>query len=68
MVKRTIVLKEFEDGSWTIDEGSNPLAGEGWPTVRKPTARQAVARLLQLLDMGPVAPQTTPERVCIGEL
>jgi hypothetical protein len=33
-----------------------------------PTLRKAVARLLQLLKVGPVAPQTWPEEVCIGNV
>lgn len=32
------------------------------------TARQAVARVLQLFKLGPVAPQTWPEEVCISSV
>lgn len=33
------------------------------PPTKYPKARQAAARLLQLMGTGPVAPQTWPERV-----
>lgn len=42
-------------------------AGVG-PASTYPTLRKAAARLLQLLGTGPVAPQTWPERVCIGSV
>jgi hypothetical protein len=39
-----------------------------FPTTEKPTAREAVARAMQLLDMKwGVQPQDFPERVCIGQ-
>lgn len=36
------------------------------PQTHKATAREAIARVMQLLQVGPVAPQTWPEEVCIG--
>lgn len=36
------------------------------PPSQYPTIRKAAARLLQLFGCGAVAPQTTPEEVCIG--
>jgi len=38
------------------------------PPSEYPTKRKAVARLLQLIRTGPVAPQTWPERACIGSV
>jgi hypothetical protein len=41
-------------------------AASVWPPTTYPTKRLAAARLLQLLGIGPVAPQTHPESVCVG--
>ena len=60
---RKFVLTEREDGSWSIEESDGSSV---WPTTTKKTKREMAARLLQLLDLGPVAPQTEPERVCVG--
>lgn len=38
------------------------------PTSIYPTKHKAAARVLQLLGIGPVAPQTWPEQVCIGNI
>lgn len=38
------------------------------PSSAYNTPRQAVARVAQLLQAGPVAPQTWPETACIGEV
>lgn len=38
------------------------------PYIKYPNARLAAARILQLLGVGPVAPQDHPESVCIGEI
>lgn len=40
--------------------------GSTWPSTRYSTKRAAASRLLQLLEIGPVAPQTHPERVGIS--
>jgi hypothetical protein len=65
---------------WMIEEHGADFVvhtwhGLGWthgagvgPTSSYPTLRLAAARLLQLLGTGPVAPQTWPEDVCIGEV
>jgi hypothetical protein len=60
------VVTKYSDGSWTLDQ--NDESGNVWPQVKKTTPRQVVARLMQLLEIGPVAPQITPEEVCIGEV
>lgn len=36
------------------------------PVIEYNTRRQAAARLLQLMELGPVAPQTWPESICVG--
>jgi hypothetical protein len=64
--KRQIVLTEYNDGSWIIEEKSND--DSIWPAVRKASSREMIARLMQLVNVGPVAPQTHPERVGIDEL
>jgi len=57
-----LALTETADG-WTVSE----RRGESvYPQTSYPTARLAVARILQLLDLGPVGPQKHPERICIG--
>jgi hypothetical protein len=38
------------------------------PASVYPTLRKAAARLMQLFAVGPVAPQTWPEKVCIGSI
>jgi hypothetical protein len=65
---------------WLIEErGAEFIVhqwhGEGWqngagvaPATSYPTLRKATARLLQLLGIGPVAPQTWPEDICVGSV
>lgn len=48
----------YEVHVWTVDGVAPPSTYD--------TKRQAAARLLQLLKIGPVRPQTWPEEVCIG--
>ncbi len=55
---------EFVVHTWSGTDGRYG-AGVG-PPSSYPTLRKAAARLLQLLHIGPVAPQTWPERVCVG--
>lgn len=62
-VKRHFVLQEFGDGSWSIREFKG---GEIYPATYKDCAREMMARMLQLLDLGPVGPQTEAEKVCLG--
>lgn len=38
------------------------------PVSKYKTARLAVSRVAQLLKTGPIAPQTHPEKVCIGKI
>lgn len=54
---------DFIVHSWNGENG----AGVG-PPSSYPTLRKAAARLMQLLHVGPVAPQTWPEAVCIGTI
>jgi hypothetical protein len=57
---------EFIVHCWYGGEWKNG-AGVG-PPHSYPTLRKAAARFLQMLGVGPVAPQTWPEEVCIGEI
>lgn len=59
-------ITQHDDGRFVLDESDDK--GNVWPPTEKPTARAIVARLSQLLEIGPVAPQTTPEEVCIGSV
>ena len=59
-------ITQHDDGRFTLEQSDN--RGNVWPPTEKATARLVVSRLLQLLEIGPVAPQTEPERVCIGEV
>ena len=38
------------------------------PVITYPNKRAVVSRLLQLFHIGPVAPQTEPEQVMIGQV
>lgn len=60
------LITQLSDGSFVLDESDD--SGNSWPQTKKTTARQVVARLMQLLEIGPVAPQIHPEEVCIGEV
>jgi hypothetical protein len=65
---------------WIIEErGAEFIVhtwhGDGWkhgagvlPPSSYPTLRKAAARMLQMLGVGAVAPQTWPEDVCIGSV
>lgn len=58
---------------WAIIDLPNGKYGVYWhsagsvgPLSEYNTKRQAAARLLQMLECGPVAPQTWPEDICVG--
>lgn len=59
---------------WILEERGAEFIIHQWspggvgPTSSYPTLRKATARLLQLLRVGPVAPQTWPEEVQIGSV
>ena len=59
---------------WFIVEIDGQYEAHEWtptgvaPPSTYPTRRAAVARLMQLMRVGPVAPQTHPEEACIGEI
>lgn len=57
-------ITQHDDGRFTLEQSDG--RGNVWPPTEKRSARAIVARLSQLLEIGPVAPQTTPEEVCIG--
>jgi hypothetical protein len=57
---------DFIIHTWT---GSDWIHGSGvGPSISYPTLRRAASRLLQLLGVGPVAPQTWPEAIGIGSV
>lgn len=60
------LITQHDDGHFTLEQSDD--RGNVWPPTEKATARLIVARLSQLLEIGPVAPQTTPESVCIGQV
>lgn len=62
--ERWIIIEE-DDGTYSIHVHSkNGVA----PMVTKPNKRSVAARLLQLLQIGPVAPQDYPEEICVTML
>lgn len=56
---------EEADGKYSITDMT--VDGIG-PCILKPDKRGIAARLLQLLQLGPVAPQDYPEDICVGEI
>lgn len=57
---------EFIVHAWDGPDGEfGPGVG---PPTSYPTLRKAAARLLQILHVGPVAPQMHPEEACIGSI
>ena len=63
--KHRWIIVEESDGTFTIHEHTRDSVY--CPTVKK-TAREVASRMLQLLNVGPVAPQDWPEEICIGEI
>lgn len=75
-------FETFKDARqlWIIEERGADFIVHNWngpsypngagvgPPSPYPTLRKAAARLMQLLHIGPVAPQTWPEEVCIGSV
>jgi hypothetical protein len=57
---------------WIIAECAEGYEVHEWsatgvaPPTSYPTKRLAAARVLQLLGIGPVAPQDHPESICVG--
>jgi hypothetical protein len=62
LAHRTIMIVEI-DGKFEVHEHTPTGIA---PVSDYPTKQKAAARVLQLLHIGPVAPQTWPEAVCIG--
>lgn len=62
--KRVIAIVET-DGKFVVEQWSDDSV---WPTHDYPTKQKAAARVLQLLGIGPVAPQTWPEETCLGSI
>ena len=62
--KRWIIVEEG-DGTYSIHE--HMIDGVA-PPITKPNKREVAARFLQVLGIGPVAPQDHPEDVCCGTI
>lgn len=56
-----ISVEQISD-MWVVSQSCGDSV---WPNSSYPTARLAAARILQLLNLGPVAPQTHPEKCFI---
>lgn len=61
---RTCVAISQKDGKFYVHKWDKDNVA---PVSEYPSAREAAARILQLLHIGPVAPQTWPEMACIGD-
>lgn len=61
---RKIELTECGD-NWAVAMSDRDAI---YPTTSHKSKRLAVSRILQLLDIGPVAPQIHTEEICIGEI
>ncbi len=61
---RTIMVVEI-DGQFEVHDHTPTGVS---PVSTYPTKQKAAARVLQLLHIGPVAPQTWPEEACIGNV
>lgn len=57
-MKRFIITEV--DGQWTIEES---IISSILPITTKSSNKEIASRFLQLLDLGPTAPQLEPERV-----
>lgn len=72
-IQRENLLSHIGRSLWAVVDLPNgrfgvysQSAGGAGPLTEYNTKRQAAARLLQLMETGPVAPQTWPERIEIG--
>lgn len=68
---RNVWLIEERGADFIVHTWLGPDADHGsgvGPPNEYPTLRKAASRLLQMLGCGAVAPQTWPERVCIGNI
>ena len=62
--KKLWAIVEEADG-WVVHQHSPSGVS---PSTHYPTKREAIARLMQLLATGPIAPQMHPETACIGNI
>lgn len=63
--RRVWMIEETGDGRYVVRDWMPDGVS---PSSEYPDKRKAAARLLQLLHVGPVAPQTWPESVCVGTI
>lgn len=66
MVGKPLIAIVEDGGEWVVNQHAED--GSTFPPCRYQSKRAAAARMLQLLGIGPVAPQTHPERACIGTI
>lgn len=64
-VGKDVVAIVEEDGEWVVHQFSATGVA---PISAYPSKRLAAARVLQLMHIGPVAPQTHPETAAIGAI
>lgn len=62
--KRRWIVVEEADGYSIHEHTADSIA----PPFTYPNKRLLASRFLQLLGVGPVAPQTHPEQVCVGTI
>ena len=58
-------ITETVDG-FLLEERDN--RGNIWPPTIKPSKRDVIARLIQVMKVGPVAPKIEPEIVFVGSI
>jgi hypothetical protein len=63
--RRLWAIIDMPNGQFRVYEQTHDGVG---PPTEYPSLRKAAARLLQLLGVGAVAPQTWPESICIGHV
>jgi hypothetical protein len=74
-------IEAMADGHWELGRGKHRFLiidmGDHWtlremtndsvmPPCDKGTKREIASRLLQVMEIGPVAPQSFPEEICIN--
>lgn len=63
--REVLVIERIPDAGWVVHWHTESSIA---PPTEYGTKREAVARVMQLMQTGVVAPQTWPESVCVGEV
>lgn len=61
--RELVVIERVPDAGWVVHWHMEDSIA---PPSEYATKREAVARVMQLMQTGVVAPQTRPESVCVG--